>query len=194
MKVLVVDDSKLIRAIVRNNLEQLKITANNILEATDGESALRFLSSLTESDLVITDLEMPKMNGTELVARIRAHKKLQNIKIVACSSSLSDTNVAILHQHRVDDLIRKPFDADTFMTAIRPVIDGLAHKGKDDNGDRFVDIRADFLNAFKELKPNVEVVENDFFINFKGMSFRISIDNLIKNAVVSYPESKTAPQ
>jgi len=188
MKVLVVDDSKLIRSIVRNNLEMLKIPSNAIFEAMDGLNAIRFLSGLTDADLIITDLEMPKMNGIEFIKKVRESKKIGNIRIVACSSSLNDTNVTMLHALNVTDLIRKPFDADSFMTAIKPVIDGIMHRNDEENSDRFVDVRADFLNAFREGKPEIEVMNHNLYLKFKGIVFRTSVDNFLKDAVVSYPK------
>ena len=190
MKVLVVDDSKLIRSIIRNNLEQLKIKSADIYEAMDGTIGMRYLANLTEHDLIITDLEMPKMNGLEFVQRVKTNKKLEKIKIVACSSALNEGNVATLSRFGVRDLVRKPFDAEGFMTAIKPVIDEVLHNNQGDNNDRFVDIRAEFLNAFKERKPDLDIEDNDMHFKFREMDFRISIDHLLKNSVISYKNKK----
>ncbi len=81
-KVLVVDDSPFIRAIERSYLEA---DGFQVIEAGDGEEALDFLAT-EEIHFVVTDIEMPKMNGLDLSRNIRANDKFSDVQIVAVSS------------------------------------------------------------------------------------------------------------
>ncbi|MCA9732762.1 chemotaxis protein CheW [candidate division KSB1 bacterium] len=88
-RVLVVDDSNFIRSTYRTYLEPEGFT---IVEAENGEQALELISA-DAFDYVITDIEMPQMDGLELTKNIRANKKLSDLPIIVSSSLASEDDV-----------------------------------------------------------------------------------------------------
>ena len=73
MKILVVDDSSTMRRIIKNTLNRLNYT--DILEAEDGAVAWQIMKQNKDIEIVITDWNMPNMNGLELVKKIRKEDK-----------------------------------------------------------------------------------------------------------------------
>ncbi|MBC8352024.1 MAG: response regulator [Planctomycetes bacterium] len=105
-RVLVVDDSGPMRAIVRRNLNFLGI--EEIVEAADGQEALKFFRS-SVFDIVITDFNMPKMNGLELVKEIRAAGS--EVPILMLTTEAERSMVVAAIQAGVSGYLIKPFDS-----------------------------------------------------------------------------------
>ena len=106
--VLIVDDSKLYRQILSNLLKEMNI---NVFEAEDGLEALEFLkTSKDKISLVLTDFEMPKMNGLELTIKIREIFDKNELGIIALST-VDDTNIiSDFLRFGANDFINKPFN------------------------------------------------------------------------------------
>jgi len=73
MKLLIVDDSKAMRMIVRRALRQANLAEHQVDEATNGEEALEKLRTAGPFDLVLADWNMPQMNGIDLGCSIRGY-------------------------------------------------------------------------------------------------------------------------
>ncbi|XZE54564.1 response regulator [Planctomycetaceae bacterium SH139] len=106
MNVLVVDDSGVMRKIIARSLAALGV--NNIEEAGDGREALEVFGDGSRFDLVITDWNMPEMNGLELSKQIRADGSKVPIMMVTTESEKDSVLKAI--QAGVNDYLVKPFD------------------------------------------------------------------------------------
>ncbi len=106
MKVLVVDDSGVIRKIISRALGELGI--NDVKEAGDGQQALDIFGDGSAFDLVITDWNMPVMNGLELVRTIRATGSRVPIMMVTTKSERGNVLEAI--QAGINDYVIKPFE------------------------------------------------------------------------------------
>ena len=78
-KILVVDDSSLMRGFAKSSLKQLKL--NNVTEAEDGVEALAELKK-EKYDLILSDLYMPNMDGLELLKAVRNDRDLKNIPFI----------------------------------------------------------------------------------------------------------------
>ena len=102
-RILVVDDSHFIRATHRAYLESV---GYQVVEARDGEDALEKLSS-EDVDFIITDVEMPKMDGLELGRNIRANKKFGHIPIIAVSSLNDPEKIQASREIGIDDYLIK---------------------------------------------------------------------------------------
>ncbi|NOR58623.1 MAG: diguanylate cyclase, partial [Sulfurimonas sp.] len=114
--VLMVDDSKVYRSILLNNLEKIKL---NVLQATNGEEALSMLEdSANNISLVITDYEMPKMNGLELTFKIREKYKKDQLGIIVISSAEEQNVVSKFLQFGANDFINKPFTDNDIVTRV----------------------------------------------------------------------------
>ena len=110
MKVLVVDDFATMRRIVKNILVQLGF--KNIVEADDGTSALEVLQK-EKIDLIISDWNMPKMTGLDLLKTVRADSKLAATPFIMVTAEAQQDNIIAAVKAKVSQYIVKPFTADT---------------------------------------------------------------------------------
>ncbi|MDH3392770.1 MAG: response regulator [Desulfobulbaceae bacterium] len=110
MKVLVVDDFATMRRIVKNILVQLGF--KNIVEADDGTSALEILQE-EKIDLIISDWNMPKMTGLDLLKTVRGDDKLAATPFIMVTAEAQQDNIIAAVKAKVSQYIVKPFTADT---------------------------------------------------------------------------------
>jgi two-component system chemotaxis response regulator CheY len=115
MKILVADDFSTMRRIIRNILKQLGF--KNVEEVEDGAVALERLLQ-EDFDFVITDWNMPKMTGLDLLKAIRANEKLKDIKVLLVTAESDKENIIQAAQAGVNDYVVKPFTADVLQTKI----------------------------------------------------------------------------
>ena len=110
MKILVVDDMPLMRHVLINMLR--KLDYDDIVEATDGEQALSLLEK-ARFDLVLTDLNMPKVNGKDLFLTIRKHDDWGYIPVIVVTCEDKKEVVTDMISAKVDGFIIKPFCLNT---------------------------------------------------------------------------------
>ncbi len=110
MQILVVDDFSTMRRIVKNILRQLGY--NNVVEADDGTTAMVKLKT-TKIDFVITDWNMPKMTGLELLKQIRADPELKSMPVLMVTAEALQENILAAVKAGVNNYVVKPFDAQT---------------------------------------------------------------------------------
>ena len=108
MKFLVIDDSRTMRRIMCNALNE--IGYEDIEEAEDGRDALRLLEE-GPFDFVITDWNMPNMNGLELTHSIRNHPTYQALPILMVTTRGMKEDVFAAMKARVNNYLVKPFTA-----------------------------------------------------------------------------------
>lgn len=106
LKILVVDDSSTMRRIIKNTLQRLGY--EDILEAEHGVQAWGILDS-TEVQILITDWNMPEMNGLELVKKVRADERYKDIPIIMVTTEGGKAEVITALKAGVNNYIVKPF-------------------------------------------------------------------------------------
>lgn len=121
MKVLVVDDFSTMRRIVKNLLKQLGFS--NILEADDGSTALDVLKS-QKVDFIVSDWNMPKMTGLELLKAVRGDDSLKSIPFLMITAEAKKENIMDALQSGVSNYIVKPFTAETLKEKIDKIFEG----------------------------------------------------------------------
>jgi two-component system, chemotaxis family, chemotaxis protein CheY len=109
--VLVVDDSAAIRKILQRVLRQTGMAIRNIYEAGDGQEALQVLNSQT-INLVLTDVNMPKMDGIQLLAAIKGAPEWRGIPVVMVTTEGGEAKVGEAVRLGAAGYVRKPFSAD----------------------------------------------------------------------------------
>lgn len=119
MKFLVVDDSPTMRRIVCNALEE--IGYDDIVEAEDGEDALEQLNSHA-IDFLITDWNMPNMDGLELAKAVRGDSDLSHLPILMVTTRGMKEDVVEAMQADVDNYIVKPFTPDVMEEKIESIL------------------------------------------------------------------------
>lgn len=121
MRVLVVDDHKTMRRIIKSHLSQLGLT--DIEEAGDGQEALQNLVQ-KKFDLVLADWNMMPMTGLELLEHVRKDGTYQHrdVPFVMITAEARTENVVKAKQADVDNYIIKPFNAETLQTKIKAAL------------------------------------------------------------------------
>lgn len=118
MRVLLVDDSGVMRKIIARGLNSLWV--DEVIEAADGVEALAKFGDGSEFDLVLTDWNMPNMNGLELIQSIRRAGHKIPIMMITTESEKSQVLLAI--QAGVNDYLVKPFDQEMLQMKLERVL------------------------------------------------------------------------
>ena len=121
-KVLVVDDSMVFRKSMQSMLENLFF---KVISVAHGEEAVGIINTHSDISLVITDYNMPVMNGLELTKEIRKTHSKNDISIIALSSNEDDQVTALFLKHGVNDYIKKPFSKEEFSCRVNNSIEAL---------------------------------------------------------------------
>lgn len=107
MKLLVVDDSSTMRRIIKNTLQRLGY--EDILEAEHGLQAWEIMDSVEGIKVLITDWNMPEMNGLDLVKKVRADQRFVDIPIIMVTTEGGKAEVITALKAGVNNYIVKPF-------------------------------------------------------------------------------------
>ncbi len=121
MKILIVDDMSTMRRIMKNALRQLGY--QNIEEAEDGQVAFAKLGQWPV-DLVVSDWNMPNMDGLELLKAVRADPTLRTIPVLLVTAQAEQKHVLEAIRAGASNYIVKPFTADTLKTKIDKIFAG----------------------------------------------------------------------
>jgi len=111
LNVLIVDDSAAIRKILVRVLSQTDLPIKNLHEANDGSEALKILED-NEVSLVLSDINMPNVDGIELLTRIKAQPKYKKLAVVMITTEGSQAKVMEAVQLGAKGYVRKPFTAE----------------------------------------------------------------------------------
>lgn len=120
MHILVVDDFSTMRRIIKNILRQLGYS--NVEEADDGTTAWDTLNR-GGIDFVISDWNMPKMTGIELLRKVRASEEFGDMPFLMVTAEAQQENVIEAVQAKVSNYIVKPFTAETLAAKINKIFD-----------------------------------------------------------------------
>ena len=107
MKLLVVDDSSTMRRIIKNTLARLG--HKDVLEGADGVEGWEQLDANPNVDMLITDWNMPEMNGLELVKKVRADERFKDLPIIMVTTEGGKAEVITALKAGVNNYIVKPF-------------------------------------------------------------------------------------
>ena len=118
LNILVVDDSDTARKRVANTIEKTSIEHSIVAQAEDGVVALSQFKEFS-INLIITDLEMPKMNGMDLIKEIR--KIDESVHIIVISSLINEQVKQTLKHDRFLDFVKKPMEEKTVKILLQKV-------------------------------------------------------------------------
>jgi len=119
LDILIVDDSAAIRKILQRVLRQAEIPIGNIFEAGDGREALESLKTNTVG-LILSDINMPNMNGLELLGHLKASAAWKDLPVVMVSTEGSQAKVLEAVQLGAAAYVRKPFNAEQIKERLAP--------------------------------------------------------------------------
>ncbi len=116
LNVLVVDDSSVARAMIIKTLRMAELPLGEIREASDGREALELIEEHW-IDLVLADINMPVMDGDEMVGRIRDNPAWSDLAVVVVSTDGNQPRIERL-VHRGVRFLRKPFTPETLRDVV----------------------------------------------------------------------------
>jgi chemosensory pili system protein ChpA (sensor histidine kinase/response regulator) len=115
---LVVDDSITVRRVTQRLLER---NGMRVLTARDGVDAIEVLQE-NLPDIILLDIEMPRMDGYEVAAHVRADERLKDIPIIMITSRVGEKHRARAIEIGVDDYLGKPYQEAQLLEAIEPLV------------------------------------------------------------------------
>lgn len=122
MKILVVDDFSTMRRIIKNLLKDLGFTS--IQEADDGSTALPMLQQ-GDFDFVVTDWNMPGMQGIDLLRAIRADDSLKHLPVLMVTAEAKKEQIVAAAQAGVNGYVVKPFTAATLKEKLDKIFERI---------------------------------------------------------------------
>ena len=119
LRILLVDDSKLARKHIRRTLSSMGL--ENVIEAENGREAVGILDN-TLFDLIVTDYNMPEMDGRELSAYIREQSNQASVPIIMVTSEHNESRLAAVQQAGVSAICDKPFEPENVRQLIQQLV------------------------------------------------------------------------
>ncbi len=111
-KVLLVDDSAVMRKIIQRNIKETGMVVDEFVEAGDGKEALEKVNDNGNLDLILLDWNMPNMSGIEFVKALRSLNLPNKIPVVMVTTEGSEAKVSEARESGADGYLTKPFTAD----------------------------------------------------------------------------------
>lgn len=181
-KALIIDDSKFSRSFLKLKLleEEQIFNADTIKEANNGEEALELLKT-QDFDLIISDFNMPKMNGLEFLESLRATEKTKQTKVVILSSMIMPETKKALEALNVSLIVQKPIKQHIIKNVIIKI--AIEENAKKTWQKHF---------ASKERRDLVQWLVEDFF--YKNLDFQDQIGKDLDDAKICASFEKTINQ
>jgi two-component system chemotaxis response regulator CheY len=123
LNILIVDDSQTVRGMIAKTLALAGVPINEIHQAANGRDALQILRSHS-IDLVLSDINMPVVDGLEMIDQMKQDAALKAIPIIVASTEGSTTRMEQLKAQGIHAYIRKPFTPEQLRAAVDNVIGG----------------------------------------------------------------------
>ncbi|MFK7810366.1 MAG: response regulator [Saprospiraceae bacterium] len=126
IEILLVEDNEADIVLTKNALKTLKLQ-NNLSICRNGEEALNFLNKTGEfedairPDLVLMDLNMPKLNGIEALEKIKTNPEISMIPVIILSTSSAEKDVISSYKHHANSYIKKPIDFMKFLEVVQQI-------------------------------------------------------------------------
>jgi two-component system chemotaxis response regulator CheY len=121
IRILIVDDSSVMRRIVERSLRQAGLDLSVVLEAGSGIEGLDVLKD-KQVDLILSDINMPAMDGLEFLRQIRAQNLAPGVPVVMITTESSEEHVKQAIQSGAQGYIRKPFTPDQVKERVLPLV------------------------------------------------------------------------
>ena len=119
MKFLIVDDFSTMRRIVRGLLKEMG--CNNVDEAEDGQVALNMLKA-SKFDFVVSDINMPNMNGFDLLKAVKADDSLKHLPVLMVTAEARKEDIVLAAQSGAAGYIVKPFTKATLEEKVNKIL------------------------------------------------------------------------
>lgn len=124
--ILVVDDCAVMRSIIKKVIDLCDLNINEVMEASDGSAGLNRMNAY-HFDLVIADLNMPVMNGAEMIAHMKVNPAQQDIPVITVSCESNENRVNLL-DGMTTFTVHKPFTIEELRQKIVKALDHASIK------------------------------------------------------------------
>jgi len=121
-RILIVDDSSVMRKIVERSLRQAGLEIVQVLEASNGAEAL-VVAQNNALDLILSDINMPTMDGLEFVRRLRNVENAKNVPVIMITTEAGESAVVQALSNGARGYIRKPFTPEQIKERIAPLLE-----------------------------------------------------------------------
>lgn len=121
-KLMIVDDSSTMRKIIMRVLRQADIACESILEASNGVEALQVLTSNPDIQLILSDVNMPEMNGIDLVKNVREKHDAKKVPIIMITTEGGEAMRNKAMENGANGYVSKPFTPETIRSALEPFV------------------------------------------------------------------------
>jgi two-component system, chemotaxis family, chemotaxis protein CheY len=118
---LIIDDSSVMRKIVERSLRQAGIELSEVMEAGNGMEALAAIQN-KKPDLILSDINMPSMNGLEFVKKLQDVAGMRDVPVVMITTEASESHVVEALSYGAKGYIRKPFTPDQVKEHVMPLV------------------------------------------------------------------------
>lgn len=115
MRVLVIDDSRTVRIIIRQALAEAGL---DVIEAANGREGLDQLRAHDDVDLVLVDWNMPEMNGLEFVQAVRAQRSYDPVRIMMVTTETEQEQVVRALNAGANEYLMKPFTKEVLVAKL----------------------------------------------------------------------------
>ncbi|MBX2851222.1 MAG: response regulator [Phycisphaeraceae bacterium] len=122
LRILIVDDSPIIRSVIEKNIKLAELPVTECMHAGNGQEALNQLDG-EWVDLALVDINMPVMNGVELIEKMKQDDLLKTIPVIVASTEGSQTRIDALKELGIAGYLRKPFTPEQFKEQITQVLE-----------------------------------------------------------------------
>jgi len=123
LRVLIVDDSSVMRKIVERSLRQAGLDIGEVLEASNGAEALAEVSK-SKFDLILSDINMPAMDGLEFLRGLAGVESARGVPVVMITTEGSEARVVEALSVGAKGYIRKPFTPEQVKERVAPLLGG----------------------------------------------------------------------
>ena len=124
LRVLIVDDSSVMRKIVERSLRQAGLELSEVLEASNGAEALAEVQNGT-FDLILSDINMPAMDGLEFLRNLATVESAKGVPVVMITTEGSEARVVEALSVGAKGYIRKPFTPEQVRERVTPLLEGV---------------------------------------------------------------------
>jgi two-component system chemotaxis response regulator CheY len=121
INVLIVDDSSTMRKIVLRNLKQTGLAVGEVYQAGDGQEALSILAD-NPVGLILSDWNMPNMDGLGLVQAVRSNPDFAHIRIIMITTEGGESKVSEALASGANGYVKKPFTAEDLEEQLAPIM------------------------------------------------------------------------
>ncbi len=118
MKILIVDDSATMRKIISRVLRQAALNIETLIEAANGREGLEKLQAHPDIHLVVTDINMPEMNGVDFLRTLRLQKSKEQLPVFMITTEGGDAMRLAAMALGANGYITKPFTPETIQAAL----------------------------------------------------------------------------